>query len=423
MGRSMANSISIRLKRIGREFNEQNFCYFAFLLSFILILTAVIRASTTGLAYDESYTYMQYANPDNFMGGVQLLNNHWLNTFLIYTFDMLSGSRYNDFMVRLPNIIFFVFYCYGAYLISCKLKFNYLIFSFFLLNHYLFEYFCNGRGYGIGAGCVLLACYFLILFKECQTGLRFNCFIFFSCLAVLANGICIYITAGLVAGSFLLLPSLVKIKKYILPIVIYCFLSLCVGCFIIYVSRQGYPIYAGGSTDFYLSIGYSLLPTRFFAIPFSCVVAIIFIYSIMTSIIKGSKPIFTYACLIFLLIAYLSNHILGRSYPIGREMLPFYPLVICAVGLGIQTLNWKKEISGGIIVFLIVIFILQFFTPKDSQRYNELRSEKDTVLPVILENFSNESDDVKKYIEKSKHASSIYYLNKYHYLKMKNSRE
>lgn len=419
----MTNSIAVRLKRIGAFFNEQNFGNFALVLSFILILAAIIRASTTGLAYDESYTYMSYANPDNFMRGTQRLNNHWLNTFLIYAFDLLSGSRYNDFMVRLPNIIFFVFYCYGAYLISCKLKFNYLIFSFFLFNHYLFDYFCNGRGYGIGAACVLLACYFLILFKECQTRLRFNCFIFFSCLAVLANGICIYITAGLVTGSFLLLPSLAEIKKYTVPIAIYCILSLCVGCFVIYVSRSGYPLYAGGSTDFFLSIGYSILPARFFAIPFSCVVAMIFIYSIITSIIKGNKPIFTYACLVFLLIVYLSNHILGRYYPIGREMLPFYPLIICALGLGIQTLNWKKEISGGIIVFLIVIFILQIFIPEESQRQNELHSERNTVLPIILENFSNESDDVKKYTDKSTNISGFYYLNKYRYLKMKDSSE
>lgn len=407
----MVIRLSKRLKQFESNFNEQNFGRFAACLSFMVILAAVIRASSAGLMYDEAVTYLWYARPENFLGGGQLLNNHWLNTFLIFILDIISGNRFNDFIIRLPNLIFLVFYCYGAYLISSKLRFKYLIFTLFLLNYYLFCLFCNARGYGIAASCMLLACYFLISFENTHAKGSFNFFIVFSCLAVLANGICIYSTITLLAVLLIRLHSISFIKEHLLPIVIQCSVCICMGIFLIYVTRTGYPVFSGGSTKFILSIGDSLFPERFFSILFSLCVALILIYSYF----KGIRSSFTYACLLYVLVACLSNSIFGKNFPVERESLPFYPVVVCAIAQSIQELEWLKKISGVIVIFLMSIFLLQFFLPNYKDRI--IVGRRHMAIPLILNNYSKQNEEIKNYLKKERDFTGSYYIEKYEYLK------
>lgn len=67
----------------------------------------IVRAIVSAITYDEAYTYMRYALPlcDKFsvsfitsLYNNCLLNNHWLNTFLIALVARISRVRYNEFM-------------------------------------------------------------------------------------------------------------------------------------------------------------------------------------------------------------------------------------------------------------------------------------------------------------------------------------
>lgn len=391
---------------------------FAFALSFLVVLAAVIRASTTGLFYDEAYTYLKYASAENFLGGFQLLNNHLLNTIFIYILDLVSGDRYNDFIIRLPNLIFYGFYCFGAYLVSSKLKFRYLIFSLFILNYYLFEYFYVARGYGIATACIMLACYFFKEFQDNETSSEFNCFILFSCLAILANGICIYITASLVIAYYFWNRSFLYIKNHIYGIVIYCCVCVGMGCFMFYVTRRGYPAYWGGYEMFFLGVGNSIfLKIKFFSFIFN-----LFIYVILSySLLFVRKALFTYACGIYLTLAIVGQIVTGRGLPIGRELLPFYPLVICAVAYGIQNFKIHKYISFFCILSLSLTFLLQFFLIGDSNM--EIgHSKRDALRTYIFSNALPINDIMEKDINANiigNNVSGNYYFEKYKYFKNK----
>lgn len=403
------------LRKAEGYFTELSFARYAAVLSFILISGAVIRASTLGLAYDEAYTYIKYADPGNFLTGTQRLNNHWLNTILIYILHWLSGVRYNDFLIRLPNLIFYAFYCYGAYLFSSKLRFNYLIFSLFVFNYYLFQYFSNGRGYGIGAACILLSCYFINLFQNTMKKEYFNYFILFSCLAVLAQGLCIYISTALLIVIVVKLHTL-PLKDYVIPICIYFLVCLCVGCFIIYVSRAGYPLYSGGYSKFFLGIGDSILPISFFSYIFSICVLLLFSYSIFI----GKRELFIYACGLYVCFALLAHLILGKGFPAGRELLPLYPLVICAIAEALQSFNFSKRISSGIIIFFIILFSFQGISWKDTpDREREFRSDKEKIQSFLLNKIPLEDKEFREYLKELNHFTGYYYVSKYRYLKKK----
>ncbi|MBD5416207.1 MAG: hypothetical protein HDR50_00680 [Desulfovibrio sp.] len=393
---------------------------FAFALSFLVVLAAVIRASTTGLFYDEAFTYLHYARVGNFLGGGQVLNNHPLNTILIYILEVVSGDRYNDFIIRLPNLIFYGFYCYGAYLISFKLKFRYLIFSLFILNYSLFQFFYQARGYGIATSCIMLACYFFIEFINNEVRSKFDCFILFSSLAVLANGICIYITASLLIACYFGNRSFFYIKNYIYEIIIYCSVCIGMGCFMFYVTRAGYPIHSGGYEMFFLGIGNEIFfKVKFLSLIFSVSICAVLCYSLLF----GQKPLFTYACVIYVMLAVAGHLATGRGFPIDRVLLPFYPLVICAVAYGIQSLKIHKYISFFCILILSITFLSQFFLIRET--YMSGISKRDEVRAYLFSNALPLTDDMKKNISTiiNGHPSGDYYFEKYKYLKNKYNKE
>ena len=80
--------------------------------------------------------------------------------------DKLCNIPYNEFIIRLPNIIMLIFYFIGSYMISKDEKHKYLLFSGLVLNYYVMEFFGLARGYGIAASFVIWMCYF---FKKAST--------------------------------------------------------------------------------------------------------------------------------------------------------------------------------------------------------------------------------------------------------------
>lgn len=416
----MKERFSAAVQDVEHFIDVLGFKRFAFALSFLVVLAAVIRASTAGMFSDEAFTYLHYARVGNFWGGGQLLNNHPLNTILVYILDLVSGDRYNDFIIRLPNLIFYGFYCYGAYLISVKLKFRYLIFSLFIFNYSLFQFFYEARGYGIATSCIMLACYFFIEFINNEIRSKFDCFILFSCLAVLANGICIYITASLLIACYFSNRSFSYIKNYIYEIIIYCCVCIGMGCFMFYVTRPGYPLHSAGFELFFLGIGYGIfLKLTFLSFIFGVCICAVLCYSLL--FVK--KPLFTYACVIYVTLAVAGHLATGRGFPKDRVLLPFYPLVICAVAYGIQSLNIRKYISFFCILILSITFLSQFFLIGDTNMSGF--SKRDEVRTYLFSNTLPLTDDMKKNIITiiNRHPSGDYYFEKYKYLYNKYNKE
>ena len=47
-----------------------------------------------------------------------IANNHILNTILMFIMTKITGLEYNEFVIRIPNLIFYLIYIIYAYRIS-----------------------------------------------------------------------------------------------------------------------------------------------------------------------------------------------------------------------------------------------------------------------------------------------------------------
>ena len=93
------------------------------IVSLLLLGYSISFALTTTMQYDEAYSYLYYGTTLDDVRDLSLANNHPLNSFLIYLSSYFSP--YNDFMIRLPNIIFLILYfsVLSRYLITLELNF------------------------------------------------------------------------------------------------------------------------------------------------------------------------------------------------------------------------------------------------------------------------------------------------------------
>lgn len=125
------------------------FCSFAL----IVFIDLIFRAINIPLTHDEIATFHHYVQRAAYIPFFSPSdgNNHFLNTFLIYLCYKLFG--YSALIIRLPNIIMYLIYCYFVWKLSGELKAFWLkimlwIGLFFCI-HFI-EFFALARGYGMG---------------------------------------------------------------------------------------------------------------------------------------------------------------------------------------------------------------------------------------------------------------------------------
>ena len=153
----------INVKKFLKKYGFLIFC----LISSLLVLSLTIyRAFNTCLTYDEAYTYLHYAKNFSWKSFSYLIkpgalaNNHFLNSLIIAILDRIFGCSYNEFIIRLPNILSYILYLFFGYKISKQYESKYLIMSLFLFNYGAHEFFGLARGYGMAAALVLGGMYF-----------------------------------------------------------------------------------------------------------------------------------------------------------------------------------------------------------------------------------------------------------------------
>ncbi|MBK7936793.1 MAG: TonB-dependent receptor [Lewinellaceae bacterium] len=138
--------------------------------------TAVIHVQRTVL---DTLTYSTEANP----------NNHILNTLLIKLFTGLFG--WWPVVVRLPVLIGGFLYLWAANMLSKRFseQSRVRLFAFVALlgNPYVLEFFALARGYGLGAGLMLVALWQTWLFLEENSDRRMRNAVLAAGLAVYAN--------------------------------------------------------------------------------------------------------------------------------------------------------------------------------------------------------------------------------------------
>jgi len=115
-------------------------------------------------------------------------NNHILNSLLMKFFGGLFGS--SAFVLRLPNLIAYLFFLVFSFLICKRLKNPIFIITGFLLMNidpYLLEFFGLARGYGLANALMLGTIYFLLEWRDKKERKHLTLTFLFGCLSVLAN--------------------------------------------------------------------------------------------------------------------------------------------------------------------------------------------------------------------------------------------
>lgn len=308
----------------------------------------IVRAIVSAITFDEAYTYINYALPlcDKFSAAFIadlynncVLNNHWLNTFLIALVARISGVRYNEFIVRLPAIIFGVMY----YLViaRCKEKdeINWAEFIMLCFSYYLNEFMGLARGYGMCTCIVFLA---LIMFKRYLKNSSFRqlwacCFLFI--LSAYANtvSLLIFFSAGAVAIAVLvrrgkLLQFIKASPRKIDACIVLLFVILYYHFRVSNVSK-GLPVYATRDVNFIFYVReYLFLMTHYtkYPVPFLYVVAvgILVLFAVQVIVKRGRGCYFSIALMIHVVMLYAIAAIFRRGTFLQRLLIPSYPLVI-----------------------------------------------------------------------------------------------
>ena len=313
------------------------------------------KAFITEITVDEAYSFLNYSYVENVLN-IGIANNHLLNSYLV---SLFQNFGYSEIFLRLPNVIFGWIYIALVINVSLKSK-NYLLSLFLLiLNPYVIDFFSISRGYGITTSLIFLSIYSYLYFKNYN--LYFS--IFFLIIAT---------TSYHVAVIFLIVFYLVNIKDLYqlrgrLSFLIVSFLVSLASYWnirvLFFITSFEKPLY--GVQNLTLqdlitgSFGLNALYVEqniFFNI-FLNMLIYLPIFSINTF---DKKTLVTFIVSYGSLFSiYLIPFMLGKPYPLLREVVPFLPPILLLSAISINNYYPKiKKFKPAIISSLIIIILM-----------------------------------------------------------------
>ncbi len=371
------------------------------------------------LTYDEAYSYCYYIHPLvlNKWDSVKaiftdcLANNHILNTVLCNLSVKITGKTWDDFVIRIPVLIFFLGYLAMVLILYHKKKIGCVAASLLIWNFYLCEFFSLARGYGLAAALVMMAVVMYELW--CDSGYvkyrYLSLFLLFMTLGVAANTIVLIIFAAFIPCIFIRLVQRKKLFSYIGK---QCFVwipllaaNVLMFRYHLMVTESEKPLYVG-ARGLWTSVweGY----VRMFA-QNDLLVGIVAVLVLMLAIAgivlmfihkraKQSRYVLPVCSYLFLLL--VMQYGIRSGLPTGRTLLPFYPVVILFLVECMRELaqTWKELVAHGVqkqagilqkaekalyftkpVVGVLgcVLLITIFFVRTDPESYSDWSDEKD----------------------------------------------
>jgi hypothetical protein len=349
----IVSGLKMRLKKI----REKRFEVFCVIAGGAVFTVAVSRAANTGMTYDEAATYINYV-----LGGVikgifsrQFLNNHILNSVLIRIVCLVTQIKYNEFFIRLPSLVFYAVYIVFSCRAAGLSRYRYFVFVLCVSNYCVNEYFSLARGYGMAASCMLGAFCYFDAWRKNNDEKNLKKFLLWASLAALANGIALY-------SIFCVLAILVfKYRKnpFRLSNLAWFLIFLFSALFVVIMGRNGRPV--ASTHNFYDSMGPAVFGTL--VSNNSVLTFLVFAFFLAAAAFVLFKTKFTndytLIYLIFMCVSFVSNMIFRKGYPLSREMIPFFPLVVFIM---IETLRLiKPNTATGIsLSALSILLCFQF---------------------------------------------------------------
>ena len=324
------------------------------IVSLFLLIYSIYNSIFSTLHYDEAYSYLYYSQRILDFTDIGLANNHPLNSLLIYLSSYYF--KFNDFMIRLPNIIFLFFYLLFAVKISKKTQLKLLTFGLLTLYWYLVpNFFSQARGYGIASSIVL---FFLYQFLNKP----FNNKTILTSITILL--VASYAFLGLVplilSVSIYYLVFVIKnpisfIKKNLIIVLSLSSALIYITHILISVSAEGNPLYGSFNNSFLAStIGfykdsflkgiydfgavsnnmtnassfYNASDNIFFVV--TLIGLMCFVGLLIYKKEEGRIKTTIVAILCFALL-YISSILMHKPFITGRSLLPFYPVIVISI--------------------------------------------------------------------------------------------
>jgi len=398
LGRKLINKTEPEGKTGNASFNismfkdafssERFFAGFAVFTGIIVFTIAFFRAANTGITWDEALTYQLYVLPNIFDSFTknQILNNHFLNSLCIRVVMFFSQSKYNELLIRFPNLLFYCIYIAFSYLIAGQYKNKFFVFILFISNYYLNEFFGLARGYGMACACMAGVCYYFEKWKSVYINKRndhmpFLLFLFFCTVAALSNSITLYISFCF----FILINFKYKKDIFTLPnMFVYIIFFLVVFHSVRSSNRGGEGVY---STH---SIYYTVMsiPSMFTDSTYlTFLIALVSFLSFGWLIIKTkANDDYCWVLIIFIIVCVVSQVVFQRGYPVMREMVPFYPVFVIIIANALKYVS-NYRITKPILAVCAVLLIFQFSLKINSgstKDWNDNYSIRNVVYSYIV---------------------------------------
>lgn len=388
----------------------------------VFILTIIgIQIFTFNISYDEAFTYLSYSKYDKFfdMFLINLANNHFLNSFLIYFTSLFAP--FSSVAIRLPIFVFGTIYFILSAIVSTKFRNSLLCFGLLTCYYFFISHFAMARGYGMAATLVLAGLSYLISEKnKLQNHYTALVILIIACLANFAS---FSILIALITYLWLFeynrkLIVFSKKRNIFLAVSI-----VLIAIIFLNISKDGKPLFGAydqpfteAVTLYYLN---TLIPFIQFPVLVAYLVEVFFIVYLIFMLIRFPHKVkFGFILGINFGIIYLSSHFLHKPYPTARVLVPYWSLIVLAVLECIEFITTKLSVNKWILTSFNMICLMGLLYAygtsitfkesvfKDSQ---EVSLENDMINNLHIADHIDKDirPDVEFYLRKGKFYNTI----------------
>lgn len=377
------------------------------ILGVFVLGIVVLRAWSYDITYDEAYTYMNTGRIQDFwkMYQFRIANTHVLNSLMMTVSTLFFP--YNDFAIRLPNVLMSIIYVSIAFSISKKYKNRLLTFGLLILFHFMLEFMAQGRGYGISATFILAALY---VYQSKDKFQNFHLWIaYLLILSFYANYVAIAPATALILYLFFKdfkrkIPAISKKnKRWITGLVVlglYGFFS---------VSLDGKPLFGAYHAGFFEAIPYTYnkLFSPNIRMSLSVVTTLTLAYVsivIVLIFLKKAMPYGTIALITFSIIVFMA-FIANKPLPTGRVLIPFWPIIVFSMMEMLEKASLKFRIPNFVLRSIgVLIMIPLVYNVYRQIGANELLSAKSEQWKIPISSLAQYGEDLD--------PDYIYYIQK-----------
>ncbi len=339
------------------------------LLLFVLIFSYLfLRLIYNDTLHDEIATYYFYFYHGDFIGKATHwdANNHLLNSFLGNILYRVFGDNFA--ILRLPNLIGFIFFFYGSYQLTQALKTPFLKLTGLLALTcipFVLDYFAYARGYGLSIGFLMMVLHHLIKYYRLGNKKNVIYFYVFMLLSVSAN-LTLINSALILLGINIIAPYLQEREISRRDLLMHLFFLLCLLPFILFAMllKKAGALYYGSLDGFWVVTGKSISKMVFFAeYSFFKFLYLIVFFVMMVYFFKMlyhypkkewlKQPFILWIILLFgnIITVLLMALLLHVNYPEDRTGMYFIIYFLLAFIYLLEVIPWGIWLQWGLLFF------------------------------------------------------------------------